>query len=88
MKNTVLRKCRGCKTLKDREDMVKVTVKDGDLFINPDSRITGRSVYVCRKKECLNVLIKSKGIKKGLKFNNDEKIREVENVLLKIISSD
>lgn len=86
MKNIVLRKCFGCKILKNREELIKVTLKDNELFINPDSKTTGRSVYVCKNEECLTKFIKTKGIKRGLKFNNDNKIKQIEESLISAIN--
>ena len=86
MKKTVERMCRGCRALKNREEMFKITKVDGELFLNPDSKTTGRSVYVCKNDACIKTFIKSKGIKRGLKFNNDSKIQELEAELLKTFS--
>lgn len=81
MKNLIIRKCFGCKTLKNREEMVKITLSNGKLYINPNSKITGRSVYVCKNETCIKNFIKSKGIKRGLKFNDNKEIEKIENAL-------
>ena len=81
MKNIIKRQCRACKNLKNREELIKITLFNDNLFINPDSKTLGRSVYVCKNEECIKNLIKFKGIKKGLKLNNDLKIKEIEEQL-------
>ncbi len=81
MKNIIKRQCRACRTVKDREELIKITLSGGELFINPNSKITGRSVYVCKNKNCIQALIKTKGIKRGLKFNDDKKIKEIEQLI-------
>ncbi len=80
MKITI-RQCRACKTDKNRDEMFKITLSNNALFFNPGPKITGRSVYVCKNKGCVEKLVKSKGIKKGLRFNNETLIQEIENKL-------
>lgn len=86
MKNLVTRKCIGCQTLKNREELIKITLYEGDLIINPNSKTFGRSCYVCRDIECIKKMIKSKGIKRALKYNNDVVIQGVHNKLLEEFS--
>ena len=86
MKNNVIRKCAGCKELKNRDDLIKITLKDSSLFINPDSKTMGRSVYVCKNESCIKAFIKTKGIKRSLKFNNDEAVKKTEAELLNLLS--
>ena len=58
--------------------MIKITKFNGDLFINPNSKTTGRSAYVCNNEECIKKMIKSKGIKRSLKYNNNTVIKQAE----------
>ena len=64
------RKCASCGELKDRNLMIKITkdYKSGKLVIQPDSKIFGRSVYLCYNQECINKVLK-KGINKSLRAN-------------------
>lgn len=62
--------------------MIKITLAGGEIFINPNSSVFGRSVYVCKNAACIKNLIKTKGLKRGLKFNNEAKIKAIENILL------
>lgn len=81
MKKNILRQCKGCRNIKNREEMVKITLFNNSLFINPNSKIMGRSIYVCKNEECIKNLIKTKGIKRGLKFKDGEIIKETEEKL-------
>ena len=64
------RKCIGCGELKNRSQMIKITKEhsSGKLVVEPNSKIFGRSVYLCYNQECTNTVIK-KGINKTLKVN-------------------
>ena len=85
MKNIVNRQCRSCRTIKNRDELIKITSSNDSLFINPDSKIFGRSVYVCKDEECIKNFIKIKGIKRGLKYNNEAQIKEIEEKLKTIL---
>lgn len=63
------RKCQGCQKIDDGELLIKVTRDhlSGELFVNPDSKVTGRSLYVCKNEKCLKTLLKKKRIEKNFK---------------------
>ena len=57
--------------------MIKITKehKSGELFIQPDSKIFGRSAYLCYNQECINVALKKNKLKKVLKYNGSEDLK-------------
>ncbi len=84
-KKEIIRKCQGCAKTADREDFIKITLNNGKLYINPTSKILGRSLYVCKNAQCIKNLIKKKRIAGALKFKNFEEIQTVEAELLKLV---
>ena len=62
------RKCAGCGKIKDRNSMIKIT-RDAhfDIFINPDNKKFGRSVYLCYNNACIEAAFKKNRIQKALK---------------------
>ena len=66
----MLRKCIGCGEDKSRDGLIKITKNhiDGNVVIQPDSKIFGRSVYLCYNQTCINTALK-KGINKSLRTN-------------------
>ncbi len=78
------RKCQGCKQIKNADLMYKITRehKSGKIFLNPSSKILGRSAYVCKNKDCIKALLKKKVLKNALKTNE---ICNIEQELLNII---
>lgn len=82
MKNQILRKCISCKELKNRDNLIKITLMNNEIFINGNSKIFGRSVYVCNCANCVKLLLKNKGIKRGLKTENQELIKRAEKLVL------
>ena len=62
----MLRKCVGCGKIEDREKFVKIT-RDAhsNVFVNPNSKIFGRSVYLCYNKSCVEAAFKKNKIQKA-----------------------
>jgi len=72
------RKCIGCFELKNRDKMIKITRESssGKIFINPNSKIFGRSVYLCYNNSCIESSLKKNKLAKFLKANLDEEFKE------------
>lgn len=69
MDKKTLRRCIGCFQEKQREEMIKITreSKTGRVFINPNSKIFGRSAYLCYNKSCIEGSLKKNKLVKFLK---------------------
>ncbi len=63
------RKCAGCGKIKNRDELIKITRQnpDGTIVINPESKIFGRSVYLCYNNDCIEAAFKKNRIGKILK---------------------
>lgn len=70
-KKKFLRQCASCRSIKSKEELIRITkdYKTGEIKINFDGSVQGRSVYLCKnllciekalKKNALDVLLKSK----------------------------
>ena len=69
MEEKLFRKCVGCGELKSRNNMIKLT-KDhltGEIVLNPNSKIFGRSAYLCYNQECIEQALKKRKINRTLK---------------------
>lgn len=66
-----LRKCVGCGELISRSSMIKIVKEHstGEVIVNPDSKIFGRSAYLCYNQNCIEQALKKKRINKALKIN-------------------
>lgn len=78
MAKEILRRCVGCFELKNREKMIKITCesKSGNVFINPDSKIFGRSVYLCYNNSCIETSLKKNKLAKFLKAGLTEEVKK------------
>lgn len=86
MLKNIKRKCQGCGKILDRNSLIKITLSEGKLHINPNSKILGRSMYVCADYDCIKTVIKKKRLYSALKFKNFDEISQVEKQLQKMVS--
>jgi len=70
-----LRKCIACGELKPLEQLIKITkeYKSGNIVVQPNSKIFGRSAYLCYNQECINGALKKKKLNRALKTSEDLK---------------
>ena len=63
------RKCVGCGEIKDAAQMIKLTKNylTGKVEINPNSKIFGRSAYLCYNNQCIENALKKNKLNKALK---------------------
>ena len=54
--------------MKPKEELIKITKehKSGNIIVQPNSKIFGRSVYLCYNQKCIDIIMK-KGINKSLR---------------------
>ena len=71
----IKRKCAGCGKIKDRKELIKITKShiDGTVIINPNSKIFGRSVYLCYNEKCKELALKKNKLNRALKTSIDLK---------------
>ena len=69
------RKCIGCGAIKDVKELIKITKNfvDGKVVVNPNSKIFGRSAYLCYNKQCVEQALKKNKLNKALKTSKDLK---------------
>lgn len=90
-KKTIFRKCCVCRKLADRNEFVKITAEHSskNLVINGDSNVFGRSVYVCKSKECIEKSLKKNLILNRLKIkpteNAQKQLEKIRAVLVNIL---
>ncbi len=63
------RKCVACGEIKDTTDLIKVTKQSstGNVIINHDTKIFGRSAYLCYNISCIETAFKKNKLQKALR---------------------
>ena len=71
------RKCAGCGKLKDRKELIKITRENvhGNVIVNPDNKIFGRSVSLCYNDSCIEGAFKKGRISKSLRASVPEDLK-------------
>jgi len=70
-KKLPLRKCVGCRDMKDKRILVRVVLNaDGSLFVDETGKAHGRGAYLCKNSaDCLQQAYKTKSLEKSLKHH-------------------
>ena len=69
------RKCIGCGAIKDVKELIKITKNfvDGKVIVNTNSKIFGRSAYLCYNEKCKELAFKKNRLNRALKSSQDMK---------------
>ena len=66
-KKIPMRMCVGCREMKEKKTLIRVVRNpEGEVFIEPTGKKSGRGAYVCRNAECLKRAIKQKQLERQL----------------------
>lgn len=70
------RKCVACGKYDDRENMIRITrTAGGEVVVNGNSKVFGRSAYICYNKDCVNGAFKKNRVQKVLKAQISEDLK-------------
>ena len=63
------RKCIACGEMKDKKDLIKITRQSstGDVIINHNTKIFGRSAYLCYNISCIDGAFKKNKLQRALR---------------------
>ena len=63
-----LRLCTGCREKKTKKELIRVVrTPDDQIEIDSTGKKSGRGVYICPQRDCLQKAIKGKRLEKNLK---------------------
>lgn len=72
--NDIIRTCIVCRTKRDKSELVRIVLKDGDISVDLTGKMPGRGCYVCNNSDCKDKLKKVKALNKTFKTNIQEEI--------------
>ncbi len=84
-KNKFLRQCCFCRHYKNKNDLIRITkdYKTGELKLNNNQIIMGRSAYICKNEDCISNALKKRKIEISLKIKLTDSIKEKLYTVLK-----
>ncbi len=79
------RQCAACREYRDKEELIRITrdSASGEIKVNQEGKYHGRSVYICKNKECVDKIIRNKKTEALLRREITEKIKEEVYTVLK-----
>ena len=79
MKKPTLRKCVGCKEMKEESQLIRITCnKEGEVAIDKQGKrkLPGRGAYICHNEKCKELAQKTKGLERSFKRAIPQEIYE------------
>ncbi|NLS44936.1 MAG: YlxR family protein [Firmicutes bacterium] len=79
------RTCVGCRLVKSKWDLIRIVrTPDGNVEIDPTSKLSGRGAYICPDPECFDSAVKGKRLDKALGVTiSDEIINKLSDALIR-----
>jgi len=60
------RKCVGCNEMKEKQQLLRIVRdKEGNVFIDPTGKKSGRGAYICRDIKCFEAAKKCRRLEKA-----------------------
>ena len=71
------RKCIVCQDRDSKKELMRIVKnKEGEIFLDPSGRATGRGAYICKDSECLKKAIKTKALNRAFKVEVSDEVYE------------
>ncbi len=70
-----LRMCVGCQEMKPKKELIRIVrTPESEVILDSSGKKSGRGVYICPQKECLQKAIKSNRLEKNLQHPISEEV--------------
>jgi len=90
VKHIAIRMCAGCRGRFEKTSMMRVVRSpEGGAVYDPTMRVSGRGVYLCYNRKCVDIARKRHALERALKVAMTDSIwEELERALEKSTSDD
>ena len=62
------RMCVACRSMLDKASLIRVMHAGGSIIIDVKHNKNGRGAYLCKREECVDKAMKTRGLQRGLKM--------------------
>lgn len=76
------RKCVGCRSIKKKNDLIRVVKNQAGVFIDYKNNIVGRGAYICKDINCLHEAVRKKLLERSLKTQIPQEIYNHLEILI------
>ena len=75
------RMCVICRQMKPKTELLRIVNTTDSVVVDGTGKLNGRGVYLCKRKECVDKAIKSKGFVKQNGFSLADIAPELEKLV-------
>ena len=69
------RKCIACQERDSKKGLTRIVkTKEGEIFLDPTGKANGRGAYICKNKDCVDLVIKKRLLNRAFKSNLDSEV--------------
>lgn len=68
------RRCIACRVHHLKGEMLRISKKDNEVFLNDSKKQVGRGVYVCKSNKCIDLVCKKRLLNKAFSSNINEEV--------------
>lgn len=78
VKKKPLRQCLGCGQMRDKRELIRVIkTADEEFLLDVTGKKNGRGAYICPDCDCLNKVIKTRGLDRAFKMSVEETVYQM-----------
>ena len=75
-KHIPVRECIVCGGKFEKNDLVRIAVRDGKIFVDALCRAGGRGAYICKKPDCFDKLLQKRRLDRAFKRSVEASVYE------------
>ena len=75
--STPLRMCVVCRQMKPKEDLLRITKKDGEFSVDVSGKLPGRGAYICKGNDCREKFEKQRSFERAFKGVFPQEVKEI-----------
>ena len=68
MKKVVQRRCIGCMQSKEKNELIRIVLYEGEIKLDVSGKAKGRGAYLCPNRDCLEKAIKNNGLARSFRM--------------------
>ena len=72
IKKTPMRTCIACRECKPKKELLRIVKNDNGFALDKTGKLNGRGAYICKSKDCFDLLMKNKLLNKTFKMSVPE----------------
>ena len=72
IKKTPMRTCIACRECKPKKELLRIVKSDSGFALDKTGKLNGRGAYICKSKDCFDLLMKNKLLNKTFKMSVPE----------------